>query len=79
MIDDKLHDQTHEKHKLNDENKNLKQLLKNAEIQLQVLCDASEQQSSQKQKSNFILERCRGMSDFENCAYFGPKLLGGSF
>jgi len=62
LTDDKLHDQTHQKYKLNDENKNLKHLLKNAEIQLQMLCESHQQHKDQKRKSTFILEKCRGRS-----------------
>lgn len=57
MTSDKLHDQTHQKCKLKEENKNLRHLLKNAETQLTALCAAQEQQNSQKRKSVFILER----------------------
>merc|ERR1719436_1453329 len=52
---DTLHQQTEEKIKLADENKNLKQLLRNAETQLEKLCQAKEQTNCHEQKS--VLEQ----------------------
>merc|ERR1719402_1870228 len=59
MTTDKLHEQSHEKYKLQEENKNLKQLLKNAENQLTVLCEAKERHGCSKRKSLFIVEKCK--------------------